>query len=417
MCDVQILRTATATYFAKNSDREPEEPQTVVRLSPVTADRAKTVRTTYLAIPQTSKRHGIVLSQPAWLWGGEMGANDQGVVIGNTAIFTKLRTLEPGLVGMDLLRLALERAASADEAIHVIAELLMAYGQGGPAGFRNKKFCYDNSFIVADAKAAWVLETAGRYWAAKKVEAHAAISNCMTIGEEFDLSSPGLADAARQLGWLRRGQTLNFRRAFETKVMPVASGARRRVSCSLNSLATATEPSLAAAAAWLRQHWADSHTGWRPKHNHDVCMHAGSIDRPSQTTAAMVSRLTSTSATHAMTGTSATCVSIFKPVACDDAGYGVLADAAKLWVPHAILQAKAELGLLETRRLQAERNEVEAKVWAEIAAGRLHEADRLAMEWQDRWLKQSDMPKGLRPRLRPGGRAWRRRLNYFTSLP
>jgi len=43
------------------------------------------------------------------MWGGEMGANEYGVVIGNEAVFTKVKKERtPRLLGVDLLRLALE---------------------------------------------------------------------------------------------------------------------------------------------------------------------------------------------------------------------------------------------------------------------------------------------------------------------
>ena len=202
MCDTQIIRTPHATFFAKNSDREASEPQHILRIPPVQS-KDRHLDTTYLRIPQTEKRFGMILSKPSWIWGAEIGINDQGVVIGNEAVFTKLVDQKgSALLGMDLLRLGLERASCADEALSVITRLLDEHGQGGPAGFQNKRFRYDNSFIIADHKKAWILETAGQWWAAKQVEARGAISNCLSIGSDYDLAKKGLEDFARKNGYI-----------------------------------------------------------------------------------------------------------------------------------------------------------------------------------------------------------------------
>ena len=75
-----------------------------------------------------------------------MGVNDAGVAIGNEAVFTKAkREADPGLLGMDLLRLALERAGDAEEAVAVITDMLATYGQAGNAG-HTADMQYDNSY-------------------------------------------------------------------------------------------------------------------------------------------------------------------------------------------------------------------------------------------------------------------------------
>ena len=61
------------------------------------------------------------------------------------------------LLGMDILRLALERCRTCGEAIDCIDQLLSRYGQAGPAGYRDKNFRYDSSFIIADSDDAWTL--------------------------------------------------------------------------------------------------------------------------------------------------------------------------------------------------------------------------------------------------------------------
>jgi dipeptidase len=79
------------------------------------------VRCTYIEIPQVAETFAVLLAKPFWIWGAEMGANEKGVTIGNEAVFTKVpMEKQPGLIGMDFLRLALERAATARFALEVI---------------------------------------------------------------------------------------------------------------------------------------------------------------------------------------------------------------------------------------------------------------------------------------------------------
>src|SRR3954447_18486615 len=164
MCDTLVASpeyTADgALWFAKNSDREPGEAQIVEQL-PALIQKSATLQCTYLEIPQESRTNEIVISRPLWMWGAEMGAIQHGVAIGNEAVFTKLPYAKVGLTGMDLLRLALERSATARDALDTITDLIAKHGQGGGAGYRNRKFRYHNSFLIADPAEAWVLETAG----------------------------------------------------------------------------------------------------------------------------------------------------------------------------------------------------------------------------------------------------------------
>lgn len=67
-------------------------------------------------------------------------------------------------------RLALERSSSALEALRVITDLLARYGQGGSCREDPTPFCYHNTFLLADRTEAWVLETAGRLWAAQRIQ-------------------------------------------------------------------------------------------------------------------------------------------------------------------------------------------------------------------------------------------------------
>ena len=64
---------------------------------------------------------------------------------------------------MDLVRLVLERAKTAREAVTVCSDLLEEFGQGGGCAEDDDTWCYENSFLFADRNDAWVLETAGTF--------------------------------------------------------------------------------------------------------------------------------------------------------------------------------------------------------------------------------------------------------------
>ena len=95
MCDTLALKREGAVWFAKNSDREPEEPQRVEFHQSVTGDKSTRLRCTYIEIDQVPDRHAVVISRPDWMWGAEMGVNSAGVAIGNEAICSK-KTLRRG---------------------------------------------------------------------------------------------------------------------------------------------------------------------------------------------------------------------------------------------------------------------------------------------------------------------------------
>ena len=183
MCDTLCVPgTPRGSYFAKNSDRSPNEPHLVLRVPAQVYAPGSTVRCTYITIPQIEHTREMILCKPSWIWGAEMGVNESGVAIGNEAVFTKSGTkrARDSLTGMDLLRLALERADTAKAAVEVITALLEAHGQGGNCGF-DHDFRYDNSFLAADAHEAYILETSGKHWAVKRAEGPCAISNRLTL--------------------------------------------------------------------------------------------------------------------------------------------------------------------------------------------------------------------------------------------
>jgi hypothetical protein len=184
MCDCLVaLGPATKgghTLFAKNSDRPPNEVQLLEWFE---ARRERRTVTTYLEIDgHRDDTIRFLGSRPAWMWGVEHGVNAAGVAVGNATIYT---TLDPrrgpvGLTGMDLVRLALERATSATTAVTVITSMIERYGQGG-SGHEGVDRPYWSSFLVADPTTARVIETSGSSYAVERVERVRATSNRTTI--------------------------------------------------------------------------------------------------------------------------------------------------------------------------------------------------------------------------------------------
>ncbi len=313
MCDSVAIADAArgGWWLAKNSDREPDEPQPVEFHPAVRGDPAPALKVTHLTIPQVPDRHAVLISRPAWMWGAEMGVNERGLAIANEAVFSRRRDVRvPRLLGMDLLRLALERAASAAEALTVITKLLEEFGQGGPAGYRNRRFAYDNSFLIADAREAFILETAGREWAASRIRhGFAALSNGYRLRRDWERAGggfPGGDFAAR-----------HERRAMR---MIAAAHARRCLAeAALAEMAAGSGPSFEALAALLRLHARGD--GFAGGSNRDICMHAGGGFRPwrpSATTASMIAWL----APHgpprvAFTGAMTPCITPFRPAVFD----------------------------------------------------------------------------------------------------
>lgn len=323
MCDTVVaLGSVTAdgvTLFGKNSDREPNEAHHLLRVPRASHPPGSKVKCTYLEIPQVEQTCEVLLAKPFWIWGAEMGANEYGVVIGNEAIFTKVPYEKgPGLIGMDFLRLGLERAATAQEAVRVITSLLDTYGQGGNCGFEHK-FYYHNSFIIADPHDAWVLETAGPHWAAEQVKDFRTISNGPTIGAQWDAASADLVSYAVSRGWCKGRDDFSFARCYSDFVYTTFSycSARQQRTEGILS-ANRGQITLDTLMAALRDHGSQAEPEWTPARGitgAEVCMHAGfGPIRGSQTTGSMVSHLAPDVQTHFVTGTAAPCTSVFKPL-------------------------------------------------------------------------------------------------------
>ena len=124
-CDTMVaLGTATRsgqTLFAKNSDRPVDECQPLVQRQRQTHPPGATTRCQFVELPQAGITYRHVGSRPYWCWSYEHGFNEHQVVIGNEGLASKWPEFTtPKLVGMEVLRLGLERGQTAAS---LVAEL------------------------------------------------------------------------------------------------------------------------------------------------------------------------------------------------------------------------------------------------------------------------------------------------------
>jgi dipeptidase len=435
MCDTMVVlppaSASGAVLFGKNSDRERNEAQGLEMLPARDHEPGTMVQATNIAIPQVARTHAVLLSRPFWMWGAEMGANEHGVVIGNEAVHSRVPAPQlPALIGMDLLRLALERAASAAEAVRVIAELLERWGQGGNCGHLNPSF-YHNAFLIADPAEAYVMETVGRMWAAERATPIRTISNAYSIRAGFTQASDTLAPHALAQGWCADPAALDLAAAYaDPEAEPRSQGGAR---CARSAdLLRRREGALGVrdVMAVLRDHGPDAEHDrtWHPQHAiaRTICMHAADHERRGQTTGSLVSELRPNGAVHWVTGTAAPCTAIFKPVLFNAGGlppHGPAPsdrfDADTLWWRHERLHRRLlSHSVAMHAEFRAERDALEASFVQRMAetpdAVTVRDCWAEAAATEARWLAALGTPEiGTRPAY---AAAWRE-LNTLAMMP
>ncbi|NUQ24269.1 MAG: C69 family dipeptidase [Saprospiraceae bacterium] len=321
MCDTFVAlppKTQNgAVIFGKNSDREPNEMQALEYHPRRQHEPGAVLQCTYLAIPQVKETHAVWLGRPFWMWGAEFGVNEHGLAIGNEAVWTRMPIRKKGgLTGMDLLRLALERATTARQGLEVITGLLADFGQGGICGLYDRSMAYHNSYILADTQEAWVLETADHLWVAKQVKTSYAISNGLTIGAEYNLIHPDAIAHARREGLLKKGKDFDFADCYADWLYTTFSAQRQRRFQSDCFLRNHSSMNLPQAMELLRSHPNEPYRPDRPLLGNSICAHAGNFvtRNATQTTGSMACELRPGASQYWFTATSSPCLSVFKPV-------------------------------------------------------------------------------------------------------
>jgi hypothetical protein len=335
--------------FAKNSDRHPDEPQ-VVEWHDRRAARGE-LRTQYLTI-RDAAAGAFLGSRPTWLWGVEHGVNEHGVAIGNEKIWTvdRPRDHPPALLGMDLVRLGLERGRTAEEAFAVITLLLEEHGQGG-SGEPHRDEPYYSSFLLADARGGFVVETSYRTWVAREVGAGTALSNRITLTTDWERASPDIAPGT------------DFD-AFRWPVMPT-SIADHRLATTRATVAHGSTVSPSELARALRSHGPGRDGAQLPAAPADdgrefsVCMHRP--ESHAQTTASMIAELRLDAPPRAWVCLGNPCVSVYVPCFPPDVA-PELADEM-VWARFAALRDRVEARPDELAAVGAALGEVERELW------------------------------------------------------
>lgn len=389
MCDTfGILKNFTkdgSTIFGKNSDRDPNEIHIPEGVRRKIHNPGEYVETTYkYPIPQVRETYTSLLFKPFWIWGAEMGINEFGVFIGNEAIFTKRKVnRNSGLIGMDILRIGLERSRSSEEGVKIITDIIERFGQGRNCGFEHKIF-YHNGFLIGDKNSIFIVETVDRDWVVKSVSDFYSISNCITIGKDFYKKSGGIKEG------------IDFKKTFENKLITHFSKGeirRRRTTDILN--AEKGEFDIFNAFSLLRDHGGRDYRFNRGGME-TVCMHGGGIIS-SQTTGSVVIREKEDIEIFA-TLSSSPCISIFKYITFSDLEEFLDKNRwISYWLKWEKLHRLFIFGKIkDIDTYKGERDEIERKIIDERIP--LKESLKIEEDFLKRWIKIGEEEKNSEKR-------------------
>jgi len=356
--------------FAKNSDRDPNEPQYYTYIPAADHAPGSKVKCTCIEIDQVAHTYALILSKPSWLWGGEMGTNEFGVTIGNEAIWTKMPYGPPALLGMDSLRLGLERGKTALEAVDVIIDMLEKYGQGGNCAF-DGEFYYHNTYLVADPTEAYILETSDKFWALEKIEDIRSISNVMSVSKYVKIHPQAISYAIEK-GWCESEADFNFGTTYLDHAHPVDMGGTLRSGCTNRTIrADAGKVDELTMKRALRNH--NGNDTWTGAQFSSPCMHAA-VMGDCQSTASLIAVLRPNGKTiYWGTNMSTPCIAPFKPfwfdAFADDVvfPYDKQEEAMDAWLYRENINRAFVDGKLDEAAYKAELHALEA-LWMEGAA-------------------------------------------------
>ena len=166
------------------------------------------VRTATISLPQAEETLAFTGCGSSKAFGVSFGINECRVAAAcNDANSRDILTYAQGLSDNDVVRLILERAATARAGMELVAQLTETYGQG----YHGE--CYE----IGDPGEVWVIETTGKRWAAKRyADTVTARANQFEITDDYDLCSADMVSFAVDMGWAQTDENgrIDFRGAY-----------------------------------------------------------------------------------------------------------------------------------------------------------------------------------------------------------
>jgi len=262
-----VLAAGNATLdgsiiVAKNRDLSEYEVQWLYKAPRMSHAPGETVELQYIAIPQAEETYGWVGSKSYdKKWGVGMGINEWGVVVAdNDAPTREPLTGESGLHDNDICRLVLERSRTAREGVQLVGSLIEKYGHS----------YVGQIYWIADPGEAWIVECAGRHWAAVRVTDGVEVrANQFQITTSWDEGSSDLVEYAVGRGWCESAEDFSFAECYSKVGYPYRSS-QTRVERGLDLLAGKTgELTREDLMAVLMDHYEGTHM-YRSPHGNDM---------------------------------------------------------------------------------------------------------------------------------------------------
>jgi len=162
-----------------------------------------------LQLPQPRQTWTVLSCHMPSMWGAVHGINEHGVAAGTGSLRTRVSGCPTGLLGSDLVRLVLERARSARQAVDTLTDLSNRYGICQELGTSDKE--NGSAILLADEREAFAVELTGPYWAYQEVQETRFLGQTCTIRQDWNRVSPNLAaDAIAQKRWPDDGSKVDF---------------------------------------------------------------------------------------------------------------------------------------------------------------------------------------------------------------